>query len=129
MKRYPIEFRAQVISDALLMGSHAAAHKYGVPESTVASWVQRSGMRINALLKKKEQLGRLVTEYLEASLRTLIVQAYEVCNPDYIKSQPASELAVLHGVIADKTIRIFEIVSTDALDYACSTDAAPADVS
>jgi hypothetical protein len=41
-----------------------------------------------------------------AGLETLEAQARAFRDPAYLARQPAGELAVLHGVLADKLIRI-----------------------
>lgn len=57
---------------------------------------------------KKDRIGRLVFAYLEANLQALTAQAYVASQPEYIDRQPADGLAILHGVMSDKSIRLLE---------------------
>ena len=52
--------------------------------------------------------SRLVGEYLRENLTTLAAQQKFFRDPDWLKRQSASDLAVLHGVAADKAIRLLE---------------------
>lgn len=104
---YTDEQKAAALADALVIGQSAAAAKYGIPRSTLATWQTRYELRQTSTLKK-ESLGTLAAAYLEANLQALTAQAYVASDPDYIKQQPASDLAVLHGVMADKSIRLLE---------------------
>jgi hypothetical protein len=49
-----------------------------------------------------------VQRYLNEALETLAAQQIFFRNPEWLAKQPASDLAVLHGVSADKVIRILE---------------------
>ena len=57
---------------------------------------------------QKKGIDELVSDYLSELFITLRAQTRVVANPKYIFKQPAGELAVLHGVMADKAIRILE---------------------
>jgi hypothetical protein len=61
---------------------------------------------INA--KKKDEFGELLSGYLSQILRTLQLQADVVSDKEWLKKQPADALAILHGVLADKAIRLLE---------------------
>ena len=109
--------RAAVIA-ALLTGQ-------GVTEVASAfklnpSVVSRLRARTHPLLKqevatKKEiDLEALILEYVRTNLRTLTAQSLETGKPEYILKQSASELAILHGVLADKTFRILSALEPTA---------------
>ena len=94
---------------ALLTGQSVSsvAREYSIPKGTVAYWrAQANGPKVST--QKAERIGELIIEYVEAALVSLKAQVEAVGNEKYITKQAASELAVLHGVIADKAIRILE---------------------
>jgi len=97
--------KAAALADVLLLGPGATAAKYGIPVGTIHSWSSR-GNPLASL--KKEHIGALVATYLEANLQALTAQAYVTSDPEYIKQQSAESLAILHGVMADKSVRLLE---------------------
>lgn len=103
--------RAAVMA-ALLAGQSISevAADYKVDRSLVSRWKRQIPKeRLHAVATKKTyDFGELLGDYLAALLRSLTVQAEVAGDPTYIKAQPASELATLHGVMADKGIRLLE---------------------
>lgn len=105
--RYSDETKAAAIADSQFIGVGAAAAKHGIPSGTLASWRSREDMQPIAIIKK-DRIGQLVFAYLEANLQALTAQAYVSSDPEYINRQPADGLAILHGVMADKSVRLLE---------------------
>lgn len=113
---YSAELKAAILA-ARLAGASVAdvARTYQVSESTVKRW-QRAARQLGVTpgvtpqntealhADLGEALGGLVLENL-ATLRAIAVGARA---PAYLRAQPADDLAVLYGVIADKTIRVLE---------------------
>ena len=95
---------------ALLTGQSVSsvAREYSIPKGTVSGWKRQAQGVAGVATQKKERIGELIIEYVEAALDSLRSQVEAVGNEKYINKQSASELAVLHGVIADKAIRILE---------------------
>lgn len=97
---------------SLLAGQGVAevASQYNLDISVVSRW--RSAMPDDQLQviasKKGDQIETLLFEYLTATLTTLKSQSEVVGEREYIIKQPADSLAVLHGVMADKSIRLLE---------------------
>lgn len=60
--------------------------------------------------KKENDFGEMLGEYLTETLTTLTAQAVFFRNEAWLNKQPAAELATLHGVQADKTIRLLEAI-------------------
>jgi len=113
-RSYSDEQKAQVIA-ALLAGQSVreVARAYHIPHSTVAGWsAAASRPRANDPNTKKE-IGDLILEYLREVLTTLIAQQRVFRDEGWLKQQPASEAAVLHGVLADKGIRLLEALADD----------------
>ena len=91
-------------------GVSEIASEYKLPESTIREW--RSTLTEEQLAelraKKGEQIENLLFGYLTQVLTTLKAQAEVASEREYILKQPADSLAVLHGVMADKGIRLLE---------------------
>lgn len=115
---------------ALLTGQSVSsvASEYKVPKGTVGHWSKQ--VRINAdivsdIRTQKEPIGIKLMGYLRAALDTLTKQAVVFGDTNWLKKQPANELAILHGVLADKTIRLLEALSTSAEGDSAPLDAEP----
>jgi hypothetical protein len=79
---------------------------------TLKSWKSREqhvseGVATGATTKR-ERIGDLLLEYLETNLETLKAQQVVFRDETWLKQQSASELAILHGVSADKALRLLE---------------------
>jgi len=102
------------MADLVLLSPSAVAAKHGIKRATIYKWLEREKPLIgpdalsNVVELKKGRIGALAMEYLEANLNAQIAQAYVTSDPNYINRQPAGELAILHGVLADKSIRLLE---------------------
>src|SRR5262249_14728366 len=60
---------------------------------------------------KKEEIGRLLIEYLRTNLETLSLQSMMFRDPTWLAKQSAEGVAVLHGVLTDKTTRLLQALS------------------
>jgi transposase-like protein len=110
-KKHSEEVRAQVMASLLAgQGVMEVASQYNLDASVVSRW--RSALPDNQLqviaTKKGERIECLLFEYLTETLVTLKEQAIIARERDYVTKQPAGELAVLHGVMADKAVRLLE---------------------
>jgi hypothetical protein len=99
------------------MSSGAVAAKYGLKAATVRQWKSRElpalmDVDVALVTRKKQRVGVLMLEYLEANLNALVAQSYVAADPNYIARQPANELAILHGVLADKSVRLVEALQS-----------------
>ncbi len=94
---------------ALLAGQgvSAVAREYAIPESTVSRW--RANARRDAGLS--DNIGELLLGYVRENLTTLQVQAVAFRDDAWLKEQPAGELAILHGVMTDKCVRLLEALN------------------
>lgn len=112
---------------ALMTGQSVSslAREYHIPKGTVSGWKEKAfevagGVATVATPsdpKKdavKSDIGALLLDYLQAALRTLKSQVEVFGDREWLKKQPASEVAVLHGVIADKTVRLLEGIAEQA---------------
>jgi transposase-like protein len=101
--------RAQIVA-GLLTGAPVVevAAQHNVSEQTVRNlqkapefrevWAEKENQRPN--------IPDLVEGYLAVLFASLTAQAQLVSTPEYLLRQPAGEVAILHGVMADKTFRL-----------------------
>jgi hypothetical protein len=112
-KKHSDEVQAQVMASLLAgQGVGEIAEQYSLPESTIREWRETLSSEQFAELraKKGEKIEELLFKYLTANLDALEKQAVVVSEREYIIKQPADSLAVLHGVMADKSIRLLEAI-------------------
>jgi transposase-like protein len=99
---------------ALLAGQGVGevAEQYNIPDSTVSDIRKAAGEEFGELRNKNkgEKIEELLFNYLSQTLITLEAQAQVVSEREYIIKQPADSLAVLHGVMADKSVRLLEAI-------------------
>lgn len=99
---------------ALLAGQGVTevSEQYNLPDATVSDLRKRVDTEFGDLRSKNrgEQIENLLFDYLTANLEALRKQAEVVSEAAYIERQPAGEIAVLHGVMADKSIRLLEAI-------------------
>ena len=104
------ETKAAVMA-SLLAGQSVCevAKAYQISKSTVSGLRGSVASDIEQLqTQKRDRIGELLGDYVECNLITLKAQSEHFRDKAWLNKQPASELAVLHGVVADKTIRILE---------------------
>lgn len=103
------EVKAAVIA-AFLAGSSISqvVSEYNVPKSTAVRWRKEA---LNLSDEQAEDIGDLLLRYLSTNLETLRSQAETFRNERWLLTQSASDVAVLHGVMADKAIRLMEAMS------------------
>lgn len=110
-KRHSDEIRAQVMASLLAgQGVSEVASQYNLDISVVSRWkaaIPDDQLQVLAS-KKGEQIETLLFDYLVTTLQSLKNQAEIAGEREYITKQPAGEFAVLHGVMADKSIRLLE---------------------
>lgn len=109
-RRYTDDEKAAALADVVMLGPGAVAAKYDVPLGTLKTW-QREYEIVHDPSAKKGRIELLAMTYLESSFQALIAQAYVISQPEYIERQPAGELAILHGVVADKAVRLLDAIS------------------
>lgn len=103
---------------ALLTGQAVSkiAADYKMPASTVSLW----NKKVIALRQSsvepvpKKRIGDAILAYLEEALYTLKAQVVIFGEAAWLRKQSASEVGVLHGILADKTIRLLEALARDA---------------
>lgn len=98
---------------ALLSGQGVSgvASAYKLPVGTVKGWHSRMKDRppeAQVVTEKKEAIGDLLINYLHTNLATLQKQSEIFADREWLMKQNAADVAVLHGVITDKTIRLLD---------------------
>jgi transposase-like protein len=105
--------KAAVIAD-LLTGDRVSevAVRYGLDKSVVSRWKARipAGELQRIATKKGEQIDAAVSGCVRSNLESLTAQAKATSDPEWIRQQSAKDLALLHGVMFDKSFRILESV-------------------
>ncbi len=114
MTDYSDSIKAQALA-ALIAGQSytEVARAFNVPIGTLKSWKSRDVAGMDAgdatsATAKKERIGALLLDYLVSTLETLKAQQVVFADRAWLEKQSASEAAILHGVLADKTIRLLE---------------------
>lgn len=111
-KARPPETKAAVLA-ALMTGQSvdAVAEAYSVPRGTVLDWKRQAKLATEVVRTVKTDgpdIVGLIDSYLVKNLETLAIQAEQFRDRDWLSKQPASEAAVLHGVLVDKAVRILQ---------------------
>lgn len=111
-REYDEATKAAVMA-ALLAGQGVAevAEKYKINPATIRSWKsrQQNGETVATVAtEKRQRIGDLILEGLEAQLMATKAMADVFADKDWIRKQEASQIAILFGVISDKTYRILE---------------------
>ena len=94
----------------LALGSSVqeVSDKLAVPHQTIVEWRAYLPAEIGRGRLKKEVIEELFGQYLEKSLRATLAQLEVISDPDWIRTQNAADLATLHGVVFDKSVRVFD---------------------
>lgn len=120
MSSYTDETKAQVIAKILLGHSVSQiAEDHGIPYSTVATWkakalnVDVETQQISIQKKEndediKSRISSKLLVYLEANIDAAIAQLKVFSDPNWIREQSAQEMAILHGVMSDKSVRMIQ---------------------
>lgn len=117
------EIRAE--AHALLMTGETpnqVAKKLGLNPNSVKNWhraMNGKGPVVNPVNPENaDEFSRLLAEYTRESLKTQIEMVKAFRDPKWLHRQGAEQVAILLGVQADKTIRIFEAVERASDDDA-----------
>lgn len=107
------ERKAEAIA-LLLEGNTAGyvAEKLGLSRTTVYTW-QMADTRL--LPNVREEIGALVLAHLTSNLESLGAIADHVKDKTWLMKQDAQQLAVLYGVMSDKTSRVLEAMNSNPL--------------
>ena len=119
-RSYTDDTKAAVMA-ALLTGQSVTqvAKEYEIPPGTVSNWKRKAweaagdGFGASEGLPR-EELGALLLDYLRASLKALRIQAELFADQEWLQKQTAAEVAILHGVMTDKAVRLLEALSKGA---------------
>lgn len=109
-KPHDPQVKAAVMA-ALVAGQLPAevARDFKLDQSVVSRWAKQIPEKMQEVASQKTRdFGEMLGNYLEELLTTATEQQLHFRDKDWLKRQPASDLAVLHGVCIDKGIRLFE---------------------
>jgi transposase-like protein len=123
---YPPEVKAQALA-ALASGAPATevASTYAVAVATVRSWKARelTGLAPTATPDRRAALGEQVMNFLQDELNALRKQAQLFQDADWLKTQCAADLALLHGVCTDKAVLLLQAIEDPANTSPTAADA------
>jgi transposase-like protein len=124
-KAHPPEVKAAVLA-ALMSGQGISkiAEDMDIPSRTVEEWAKDSEF---AEVRGKKDISELTYGYLDALLSCLTKQATHASAENYVSKQSASDLAVLHGVMADKAFRLLSAMPARTRDGATDESSDTAD--
>jgi transposase len=117
---YSEEQKAEVMA-ALMTGQSVSsvAKEYKIPKGTVSNWKRGNGVGGTMdRTQNGEEIGDLILDYLRQNLKTLRIHADAFADRQWLAKQSASELAVLHGVMTDKAVRLLEAMGANDSDAA-----------
>lgn len=115
-QKHSDETKAAVMA-ALLAGQSVCqvAAEFQIGKATASRWRSEIGStdleRVGT--QKEANLEQHLLDYVSTNLRTLKAQSEIAARPDWVQKQSASELAVFHGVLADKTLRILSALQPE----------------
>jgi hypothetical protein len=95
---------------ALLTGASIAdvVEAEHLSPATVSAWRAEGAARLGYVPEKAAELDGLLLAYLRTGLATLVLQAEQFADAAWYKRGSPADAAVLHGVLADKLLRILE---------------------
>lgn len=111
-KQYSDDTKAGVMA-ALLAGQGVdeVAKQYRISPRTASRWKAAIDGELAKLgAQKRDLIGELLSEYLKEVLITLTAQQRHFRDVKWLVKQNAADLAVLHGVSADKAFRLLEAI-------------------
>ena len=115
-KHHDLQTRAAVM--AALWGGQGTlrvAKAYSLPPSTVSRWKAEARKEAG----RSDDVGILLFAYLTENLKTLRAQVVAFRDPAWLKKQSASELGVMHGILADKSVRLLEALQGGPVEKGC----------
>lgn len=101
---------------ALMAGQsiNSVAREYNLPKGTVGDWKDAANAHSDGVGSdptQKDEVGNALLGYLRANLHALRVQAELFADRAWLEKQEAQEIAVLHGIMTDKAVRLLEALS------------------
>lgn len=108
-KEYDVQTKATALA-AVATGEslNSVARRTGIPKTTLIRWRDAAGLpkADQTGLEKKQELGEQLFGYVQESITTLEFLVKFSRNQAWLEKQSADQVAVLFGVLADKTVRV-----------------------
>jgi len=126
---YPPEVKQAALA-ALAAGTSATevAIRYSVASATVRAWKARElrDLQFTPTVARDEraEFGQRVLTFLQEEINALRAQAQLFTDPEWLRTQNAHDLAILHGVCVDKTAALLQAIESRDDDAGAGADAA-----
>jgi len=101
----------------------------------VSSWAKREDETLGGVRRQAARqadgvppsgeagaVGALLLEYLDANLRTLKSQAEVMGDKEYLRDKPIENVALAHGILVDKAVRLIEALNRAESDVDSSAN-------
>lgn len=106
---YPPETRAAVLA-AVATGQsvNSIAKQYGISRAAIIRWRDTTQLPGPSTVQqqKRRELGEQLFTYLQESIVTLEFLVKFARNEAWLEKQSAADVAVLYGVLTDKSVRL-----------------------
>lgn len=104
----PSEPLKAAVLAALLVGqpSHQIAQQFGLPHRTVKKWEE--AYSISNPTSRRDRISETLVVFVEQEIASLLSISIATSDEEWIKEQPASEIASLIAVKHDRLYRILE---------------------
>lgn len=112
--------KAAAMAALVSEGPSAVAARFDLPLGTVKRWNQERQSLMHPddqqiveridpdRSAKKQRIAELVVEHLESNLEALQKLTKAIQDDDWLHKQSAGDVAILIGVVSDKTYRLLE---------------------
>ena len=112
MRHYSDQERAEAMARLLAGGSlGAVARETGIARSTLSAWRKETRTLVPAAgSSERTQLGEHVFDLIAETLKSLTAQARFFRDAEWLSRQSAGDMAILHGVLSDKVIRLLAAI-------------------
>ena len=106
--RKSAELQGKAVALALTgMPIARVANELGVGWATVNRWVKEAGHDLESMrAEKRYDFQTLVADHAETCLKSLTAQAQAMADQEWLQQQTARDVAILFGVMFDKTISL-----------------------
>jgi transposase-like protein len=113
------EIKARALADFMRgMGVREVARKYTVSPETAGKWHAQFTVQTQTTPEQKQDMGDLLLDSTRQAVSGLTAIAQLIQRPTWLEKQDAQGIAILYGVLHDKTVRLLAAVHRAGVDDA-----------